>query len=225
MVIDFTTKINWHLDILPRKTKKAFETLAQQNWLSKSDWYLAGGTALALQTGHRSSLDLDFFLPKTDFKINNVLKHFSKLDWKTKVAKEGTIYGELLEAKVSFIAYPFFVPQCHPLWYGNLRILASPDIAVMKMIAISQRGRKRDFFDLYWYVKHSEPLGEIFNRLDVQYPTVEHNYHHLLKSLSYFVDAENDPTPKIFFKASWREVKTFFRKEAVRLSKKLLGLR
>lgn len=225
MVIDFTTKIDRHLDILPRKTKKAFEILSQQNWLKRSGWYLAGGTALALQAGHRSSLDLYFFLPKTDFKINSVLKHFSKLDWKTKIAKEGTIYGELLEVKVSFIAYPFFVSQCCPLWYSNLRILAARDIAVMKIIAISQRGRKRAFFDLYWYVKHREPLEEIFNRLDVQYPTVEHNYHHILKSLNYFADAENDPTPKIFFQASWREVKIFFRKEAVRLSKKLVGLR
>ncbi|MBI4128310.1 MAG: nucleotidyl transferase AbiEii/AbiGii toxin family protein, partial [Parcubacteria group bacterium] len=69
------------------------------------------------------------------------------------------------------------------------------DIAVMKIIVISQRGRKRDFVDLYWYAQHVEPLGAVLERLPDQYPTVAHDYHHILKSLIYFADAEEDPMP------------------------------
>lgn len=224
MVPDFGQTINWCLDILPPKTRKAFLILSKQTWLRYSKWYLAGGTALALQAGHRSSVDLDFFLPQADFRIAYLLKHFEGLDWRAKVAKEGTIYGELLGAKVSFIAYPFFAPQEKPLWHGKIRVLNKIDIAVMKVVAISQRGRKRDFFDLYWCVKNLMPLAQILEKLDKSYPTVVHNYHHILKSLTYFADAELDPTPKIFFKASWREVKNFFKKETPRIARKLLNL-
>ena len=83
----------------------------------------------------------------------------------------------------------------------------------MKVITISQRGRKRDFIDLYWCAKNIEPLYEIIMRLKTQYPTVSHNYHHILKSLVYFPDAENDPMPSLYFDVSWTAVKIFFQKE------------
>lgn len=217
--------LDLYFEVLPGKTRKAFKELAQEDWLKSTAWYLAGGTALALQTGNRSSLDLDFFLPQADFRLDSVLKHFSGKEWRTNIAKEGTIYGELLGAKVSFIAYPFFSPQCQYARYGSIKILQPRDIAVMKVIAISQRGRKRDFFDLYWCVKNIEPLEIIVGRLETQYPTVAHDFYHIIKSLAYFADAENDPPPKIFFKADWREVKKFFQKEAKNLCIKLLGLR
>lgn len=75
-------------------------------------------------------------------------------------------------------------------------------IAVMKIITISQRGRKRDFFDFYYCVKNIEPLENLIKRLKIQYPSVAHNFHHILKSLIYFKDAENDPEPEIYFKTS-----------------------
>jgi len=83
----------------------------------------------------------------------------------------------------------------------------------MKIIAISQRGRKRDFFDVYWCAKNIESLENIIKRLSVQYPSVAHDFHHILKSLVYFEDAESDPEPEIYFKAGWQEVKEFFKKE------------
>ena len=59
-------KLNWHYETLPRKTKKALDFLSRKKWLKTSKWYLAGGTALALQTGNRKSMDLDFFTVKKD---------------------------------------------------------------------------------------------------------------------------------------------------------------
>ncbi|MEK6839639.1 MAG: nucleotidyl transferase AbiEii/AbiGii toxin family protein [Nanoarchaeota archaeon] len=94
-----------------------------------------------------------------------------------------------------------------------MRILSPLDIGVMKIIAISQRGRKRDFFDLYWCAKNIEPLEDIIKRVKIQYPLIAHDYHHVLKSLVYFEDAESDPEPIVYFDASWEGVKKFFIKE------------
>ena len=214
------SKIDLHLETLPLVTRNALEQLSMFKWFKKSKWYLAGGTALALQIGHRSSMDLDFFIPQTDFNAGKLLKHFANKNWKLTLLKEGTIYGEWNGTKVSFIAYPFFVPSKNILYYKNIRVLSLKDIAVMKLIAVSQRGKKRDFIDLYWYAKNVEPLYDVLLRLRRQYPRIEHNYHHIIKSLSYFADAENEPEPKLFFKASWQQVKNFFVAEVKMLARK-----
>lgn len=215
----------WHTDILPRAPRRALDYLARAQWLRQSDWYLAGGTALALQVGHRSSVDLDFFNPKKDFSAGKLVTHFKNKAWESDVIREGTIYGRLFGAKVSFIAYPFFVPRRPYQRYGALRLLNPADIAVMKIIAVSQRGRKRDFVDLYWYCTRRESLGDIIRCLPEQYPAVAHDYHHILKALTYFADAEADPMPRIFFKASWPGIKAFFRREVTLAARTLLKLR
>ena len=94
----------------------------------------------------------------------------------------------------------------------------------MKIVAISQRGRKRDFFDLYWCAKNIEPLEKTIKRLKIKYPSVAHDYHHILKSLVYFNDAENDPVPEINFKVSWNEVKRFFKTEIPKITKDIMRL-
>ncbi len=224
MVTDVKNQITWHFSTLPLNTKKALDFLFSQKWLDEPDWYLAGGTALALQTGHRKSVDLDFFTSKKDFNNTNLLKHFvDNKNWKTTINQEGTVYGELLGAKVSFIAYPFFISNQPLIKYGAVNIIQPIDIAVMKIIAISQRGSKRDFFDLFWCAKNIEPLEKTIKRLKRQYPSVAHDYHHILKSLVYFADAENDPVPEINFKASWSEIKIFFIKEIPKLALKLIA--
>ena len=79
-----------------------------------------------------------------------------------------------------------------------------------------------DFFDLYWCAKNIEPLEEIIKRLKVQYPSVAHDYHHILKSLVYFEDAESDPEPEIYFPADWKKVKKFFIKEIPLIATKIM---
>ena len=218
-------QINWRYETLPDRTKKALDFLSKQEWLKKSHWYLAGGTALSLQMGHRKSFDLDFFTGENNFDEKQLMARFAdNKDWQTEVEDTNTVYGQLLQSKVSFIAYPFFVPKQEPLWHGSVRVLHKIDIGVMKIVAVSQRGRKRDFFDLYWCAKNLEPLEEIIKRLPAQYPSVAHNYHHILKAMVYFEDAESDPEPEIFFKASWKEIKLFFNKEIPMITKRLLGL-
>lgn len=225
MDIAIKKQLDFYLNILPLKTKKAFIFLSKQSWLNKSDWYLAGGTALALQTRCRKSIDLDFFSKQKFFDNSELLNNFSgNREWKTIINKKNTIYSELFGAKISFIAYPFFIPKQNFIQYGFIKVLHLIDIAVMKIIAISQRGRKRDFFDLYWCVKNIESLENLIKRLKIQYPSVAHNYHHILKSLVYFEDAENDPSPEIFFKATWKNIKDYFKKEIPIITNRIIKL-
>ena len=217
------SSVVWHYETLPRRTKKALMFLSEEKWFKESEWYLAGGTALALSTGNRKSLDLDFFTQDKNFDEKKLIARFlENKEWQTEVEEKNTIYGELFKAKVSFIAYPFFIPKQEPIWHGSIKVLQPKDIAVMKITAISQRGRKRDFFDLYWCAKNIESLEEIIKRLPAQYPAVAHDYHHILKSLVYFEDAESDPEPEINFDANWKKVKNFFIKEIPIIADKVI---
>lgn len=215
-----------HLDILPSSTRRAFLACTHLEILRASRWYLAGGTALALHVGHRQSVDLDFFTPQRRFRVGAFEEKLLETgQWRTTLRRAGTLYGVFMNARVSFIAYPFFAPSSQHWQCGAVRLLIPEDIAAMKIVAISQRGKRRDFFDLYWCCKYRESLAEIIPRALKQYPGQEHNLPHILKSLTYFADAESDPMPLITFQASWRDVKQFFEREVPKVARTLLGLR
>lgn len=213
------------LSILPAKTRLAFLSCTKMDLFKGSKWYLAGGTALALQEGHRQSVDLDFFTKETEIREREIERRLFKTGkWQTGYLDRGTIYGTLENAKISLIAYPFFIPSGPKLKCGYVQILPSSDIAAMKIIAISQRGKKRDFVDLYWYCKKHEDLYTVISKSIKQYPGQERNLAHILKSLTYFDDADNEPMPKLLFKASWQQIKQFFRKEVKITARRLLKL-
>ena len=207
---------------LPKATVNAFRKCAEIDFLRHDGWYLAGGTALALQGGHRESVDLDFFTEKKEFDekaVERAMAGFGK--WTTTSISKSTVYGIFLDAKISFIAYPFFKPAIAFRTYGAISILTPSDIAVMKAIAISQRGRKRDFFDVYWMCHHGQSLNDIVSKIHSQY-SINQNLVHILKSMVYFEDAESDPEPTIYFDASWKKVKEFFMREIPRIAEQLM---
>ena len=217
--------INWRVDILPPETKRALDFLSKAPWLSDKKWYLAGGTALALYAGHRQSLDLDFFTQQKSFSARSFMLNITdEARWRIEIAEDGRVHGTVLGAKVSFISYPFFLKKKPFNHYGVVQVLAPEDIAVMKIIAISQRGTKRDFIDLYWYASNKESLAAVLKRLPEQYPTVAHDYHHILKSLVYFEDADGEPMPHLFFHADWDTVRLYFKTEVPHIAKEIIGL-
>lgn len=213
------------LDRLPRATRRAFQLAIQFPFLARGGWYLAGGTALALQVGHRQSVDLDFFTPQRQFRIAILEQKLSITNqWVSDQRHEGTLYGRLVGAKASFIAYPFYEPSRHRLQCGTVRILLPEDIAAMKVTAISQRGRKRDFLDLYWYCTHREPLDVVIQRTLQRCPRQFDNLPHILKSLAYFADAEGDPMPPLFFRVTWGAIKKYFQREVNRVARSVIKL-
>lgn len=214
-----------HLDIMLRATKKAFLRCVELPWLQDSSWYLAGGTALALQVGHRVSVDLDFFTEEKDFSVEEMERLLmSSGEWTTTLIERGTLYGIFEGAKMSFIAYPFFHPSEDRLRCGAVTLASPEDIAAMKIVAVSQRGKKRDFIDLYWLAQNRISLGDAIRLSVERYPDQHHSLPHFLKSLVYFVDAEEDPMPNVFFSVDWKTVKVFFEKEIPLLAEKMLHL-
>jgi Nucleotidyl transferase AbiEii toxin, Type IV TA system len=203
----------WHRKVIPASTETTLGVLRDARLLDR--FYLAGGTALALQFGHRLSLDLDFFSPE-HFNEDALLQQVQALDGFALVTKAPyTFHATVQKTKVSFLGYAYPV-----LFPANLFLdvpVADPrDIACMKVSAIASRGTKRDFVDLYVCAQRYG-LKEILRLFDEKYTQTHQSKIHILKSLTYFADAEKDPMPHMLVPLDWDKVKQFFLLEAPRL--------
>ena len=197
-------------DVLSAEGTATLASLAASE-LTK-DFYLAGGTALALQFGHRRSIDLDWFTPQP-FEPGDLLLQLQNSDDIT-ISQQtaGTLHIVFKDTRVSFFHYPY--PLIEPLAVLNGVRMAGPvEIGLMKIIAIANRGSRKDFYDLYQIVKRVEPLQSLFGRLPRKYPRLHYSTYHLVRSLGYFAEAEQEPEPMLIQPVSWREVTDFFRHE------------
>lgn len=195
--------------VISAKTKRVLESLDKIEIIK--NFYLAGGTALALQLGHRKSIDLDLFSEK-DFstgELKTVLSRVGKL--KVYSEEERTLNANLNGVKISFLGYKY--KMLFPLvkYDRNLKLADTRDIACMKIDAISSRGSKKDFIDLYFLLKKYS-LKKILSLFDKKYQEIEYSQLHILKSLIYFQDAERDPMPLMLKSVNWDEVKRELRR-------------
>ena len=164
---------------------------------------LVGGTALALQLGHRISVDLDLF-GSVDVDINravDLLNGFS--DVQVQGSTKNMMFFNIEGVKVDIVNYPY-------KWIDNqieedgLRLAAVNDIAAMKLSAITNRGTKKDFVDLYFLLEQFS-LNELIELYTNKYP--DGQIFFVLKSLAYFEDAEPQPMPKMLIDIDWNDVK------------------
>ena len=175
------------------------------------DFILAGGTALALQLGHRISVDLDFFSSRL-FETNKFFKKLCDTGSKVQIQDEskGTLYVVIDGVKLSFLYYPYpFVEKT--IKWQKIDLANILDIAGMKIIAIIQRGAKRDFVDLY-FILQNVPFWKIADNIINRYGKNRINPVSFGKGVVFFDDAETDPDPEYCskIKPSWKEVKRFF---------------
>ncbi len=180
-------------------------------------WTLAGGTGLALQLGHRRSVDLDFFRAET-FDTRVLIKRLSE---RGTIAVQSRASGTL-HVLLDRIRLSFLEAQA-PLLFSGTRyrglLVADPrDIAVMKILAIGGRGSRKDFVDLYFFLRSGGAIDTLFALLRRRFARIDYNEYHLLKSLVYFDDAETEPMPRMLRRASWSEVKKTIIAEVKRLS-------
>ncbi|KKQ35405.1 MAG: hypothetical protein US51_C0006G0002 [Microgenomates group bacterium GW2011_GWA2_37_6] len=183
------------------------------------DAYLAGGTACALQLGHRVSLDFDFFTEK-EFTTEIVLKQLESLQgFKLDETAKWTILGNLSKVKFSYFYYPYPLAS-KTVPFSDIELASLEDIAAMKIDAICSRGTKRDFIDLYFIIKQKFPLVKILKFYDKKYKRLLNNIYHITKSLSYFADADSQVLPKMFTPVSWEDVKKFFQNQSLNLARK-----
>jgi len=211
-------KLDLYLEILDQKRR---EFLPKMGFLKNLGFYMAGGTALALQIGHRTSLDFDFYMDKKF----DTRKFREGMDEKFKNIQEVFIADDSLEldidgVKMSFFWYPYGLIR-PAIEFEGVKLASKEDIAAMKILAISQRGKRRDFIDIYFLIKEFG-LGQILEFTKEKYPVF--NIYVGLQGLAYFADADLDSDKgrfKLLKKVDWKEVKNCLIKEINKIKNSL----
>ena len=160
---------------------------------------------MALHLGHRESEDLDFF-SQDEFDPEQLQRVLEKDLSLTDVTVEtGTLNCYANGVKLQFLYYPYRLLE--PLkTLDSIKISSVQDIAGTKLLTISSRGSKKDFIDLY-FILELFSLKELFEILNKKYSDQDYNTLHILKSLVYFEDADDQPMPRMHKDVSWVTVK------------------
>jgi hypothetical protein len=190
--------------VLPGRVLRLWASLSGLPALGS--FYLAGGSGLALHLGHRQSNDLDFF-SRRYFRPELLARRLAILATPEHLSMgEGSVECWVAGFKSQFLFCPYrLLRPPHKTQYGTL---ADPqDIALMKLVAIGQRGSKRDFVDVACFLRKfpNVSLGELLELLRRKYGSM--NRAHLLRALTYFASAESDPMPRMRWSLKWDEVK------------------
>lgn len=200
-----------HWEVIDKNRYDILEKIIKKISLEK--YYLAGGTALALQTGIRESFDFDFFV-QTEFDENLLIQELESIGkLEVTVCRKGTVHAILDDVQVTFLHFEnnlvddkVAIEDIKGLYLASIK-----DIAIMKLIAISQRGTKKDFFDLYYICnKFDIDIKDILDMLGKKYDNNKINYLHIIQSLSYFEDAEDENLPKVFIDYDWNIIKKYY---------------
>lgn len=190
-----------HLSTVEPATLELLRTLQQLPVLSNTR--LGGGTALALQMGHRKSIDLDFF-GTIDEDPQDLVRALRTIGTLVTLKESKNIHIYVINGvKVDIVNYTY--PWLDDAVCMNGICMASPkDIAAMKITAIVGRGTKKDFIDIYFLLKRYS-LTKILSFYSTKYS--DGSSFLAMKSLAYFDDAAVDPMPDMFSDISWDQVK------------------
>lgn len=175
---------------------------------------LAGGTALALQIGHRISVDLDFF-GNVDFDPIDILDAIRDVANTSIISQSRAILILNTDGiKTDFVRYRY--PLLNPVnSFEGIRLLSILDIGAMKLAAITNRGRQRDFFDLF-FILRLYTLRELLDAYNAKFS--DGSEFLVRKSIVYFEDAEEDDLPAIFdTSVTWALVKNAIEREVKKL--------
>lgn len=198
-----------HYDILDPERKAILPKLAT----FKGEFYLAGGTALALQIGHRDSLDFDFF-SRQDIDTIKLFDQINETFAGSEIIKtqeeKNTLSVNIGQVKLSFFTYTYkLVEELIEAEFVNLASIK--DIACMKLSAITSRSALKDYVDLYFILKQYN-LEDLLNSCKDKFPKLDIGL--VLKSLVYFDDLVEEP---IIFKegntASLEEIQQALKNE------------
>lgn len=165
---------------------------------------LVGGTALALQYGHRQSVDLDFFgrIPEDKYELIDALKRVGEVTVHNR--SKLILQTVVNQVKVDFVDYSRYPWIDAPIKGDGFVLASDKDIAAMKVNAIMGRGTRKDFIDLYVLLQHYS-LAEILDFYRQKYP--DFSEYRALLSMTYFDDAEMQDLPLMFIDTPWEEMK------------------
>lgn len=202
-----------HEKVLPKHSLALLSRLGVDHSELLKGWTLAGGTGLAFRLGHRISEDLDFF--RTDGGDMRALHDVLAVHGPYETLQEdpATLTVIIQRTKLSFfkVRDPFLFPATPHRFFAVADVR---DIALMKLAAISGRGSRKDFIDLYLILQDRPALREYFEWLPRKYGADRINLYHIAKSLTYFADAEAEPMPRMLVPFQWKNCRSFFIREA-----------
>ena len=176
-------------------------------FLDTSPFYLAGGTALALQLGHRRSIDLDWFSERPLADPLGLASEIEGSGVPLEIAgvERGTLHARAAGVRLSFLEYRY--PLLRPLAATRLpgvRLASLEDIAAMKLAAVAQRGSRKDFVDVF-ALGGVLPLDEMLTLYRRKYGV--RDVGHVLVALAYFDDAEDERMPAMLRRWSWMDIR------------------
>ena len=135
-----------------------------------------------------------------------------------------TLVGELNNVKISFFTYPYPLLES-PVICEGVQLASLLDIGLMKIAAIGQRGKKRDFIDLYFLCREQFTLLKLLSEMPRKFPNIEYPSYHLLRALAYFDDAEIDEMPQMIKPVEWDAVRSFFTGEVNQRMRRRVGVK
>jgi Nucleotidyl transferase AbiEii toxin, Type IV TA system len=144
-----------HLEILNNEQKQLLPILSQ----FKREYYLVGGTAIALHIGHRESIDFDLFKEK-DIRKRDVYTKLRNIDYKVSFADYNQINMLSKGVKITFFSFPYQVPLNSEL-KGYLKMPDLLTLGAMKAFALGRRSKWKDYVDLYFILKSHYSFIEI----------------------------------------------------------------
>lgn len=200
---------NWHLDVLPPAQRELWKKLsASRSHLAHLGFYLAGGTALALQIGHRQSVDFDFFSQQKNTAAALVPWLDTKTDLVVRDRDADTFHIEWEGVFISFIgAYKYPLITSPVGSETELPVASLTDIGLMKLHAIQDRASIRDYLDLAIIFRDYLPLRTLLDRLSDKYgPTF--NPLLSLRALASWQDI-NEEMPVVLdvtLAAAWKKI-------------------
>ncbi len=204
---------------LPENTRQYLAILARSDCFPPKT-YLSGGTAIALQLGHRISYDLDFFTQDI-FNLEKVLQSLKNIPtFELDRQDEQTLIGHFSGCRFSlfYYQYPLISPTINFL---DIRLAGLKDLAASKISAIASRGAKRDFVDLFYLLESREigDLSQILIYYNQRFTNLAAQRFHILKSLSYFSDADKEADPMMLISNySWDKIKSVLISETKKLA-------
>jgi len=197
-------------DVLDPARLDLLKSLARKVPVGQS--YLAGGTALALVLGHRESVDFAWFTPES-FDPEILSRRLESLG-PVRMAETapGTFIGWVGDTQITWLHFPnpMIEPFIETPEVQGLKIAFLTDIAITKWNALANRGSVKDFIDLFTLDRHGVTLKDLFPLLEKKYPGARINTYHMIKSLSWFDDAEAEPWPVLRKPIHWEDLKNRF---------------
>jgi Nucleotidyl transferase AbiEii toxin, Type IV TA system len=185
--------------------------------LDKHRLYLAGGCAVAHHAAHRQSLDLDFFPIHPNFDLvqfrDEVVSAVDQVQ--TLGLTDATLRLNISGSVIDGVNYPYAPLEQPMAGPEGVLVAGLRDLSVMKLSAVSQRGIRRDFWDLYELLHHGVNLSEALDCYVLRYGKAHSDLYHVLRALSYFDDAERESVmPKGLTVDNWRKIRSFFEQAA-----------